>query len=251
MIGVKVRCYGRLNDFLAKSRREAAFDHHVEEAPAVKDLIESLGVPHPEVELILVNTQPTDFDYIVRDGDQINVYPDLDAAIHAGIAPTIHVRPEPLPEARFVLDVHLGRLAAQLRMMGFDTLYRNDYEDDELAKISSTERRILLTRDLGVLKRGIVVYGYYVRATNPERQLVEVMRRYNLFGVCQPFFRCTECNSVLVKVDKEAVSDRLQARTKQFYDDFRQCQGCGKIYWKGTHYQRMQRLIDGVLKQQE
>ena len=243
-----IRFHGRLNDFLPKRQRAISFDHEFDEAPSIKDLIESLGVPHPEVEVMLVNSTAVNFDTLVRDGDQIVVYPDLDDVIAAGQSPSVHVRPDPLPEARFILDVHLGRLAAHLRMAGFDTLYRNDYEDDELARISSVESRIVLTRDLGVLKRGIVVYGYFVRETKPERQLSEILRRYKLFEKLHPFYRCTECNGLLIKVEKETISDRLEARTKQFYDDFRQCQGCAKIYWKGNHFERMQRFFDEISK---
>lgn len=241
--------HGRLNDFLPKRYRATTFDHEFDEAPSIKDLIESLGVPHPEVEVMLVNGTPVDFDTLVRHGDRIAVYPDLDDVITDGQLPSVHVRPAPLAEARFILDVHLGRLAAHLRMAGFDTLYRNDYEDDELARISSAENRILLTRDLGVLKRGIVVYGYFVRETKPERQLAEILRRYKLFEALNPFHRCTDCNGVLVSVDKDSISDRLEARTKQFYHDFRLCQGCGKIYWKGNHYERMQRFFNSLTEQ--
>ncbi|MCL4402662.1 MAG: Mut7-C ubiquitin/RNAse domain-containing protein, partial [Acidobacteria bacterium] len=135
------RFYAELNDFLAPERRARPFDREFIDASTVKDMIESFGIPHTEVDLILANGESVDFDYIVRDGDRISVYPMFEAL---DISPLLRVRPRPLRDPRFVLDIHLGRLAGYLRMMGFDTLYRNDYTDAELARISRDEHRILL-----------------------------------------------------------------------------------------------------------
>ncbi|HLY32058.1 MAG TPA: Mut7-C RNAse domain-containing protein, partial [Ktedonobacterales bacterium] len=146
-------------------------------------------------------------------------------------------------EPRFVLDVHLGRLAAYLRMLGFDTLYENHCDDDVLARISSEQARILLTRDVGLLKRGVVVYGYFVRATQPEAQLAEVARRYRLLGLIQPFARCLRCNGLLAPAPKAEVADVLPPNVRDDYEEFRRCQACEQVYWRGTHYQRMQRVI--------
>src|SRR5258705_10284063 len=214
------RFYAQLNYFLARHRRVAGFSHTFDESPSIKDMIESLGVPHTEVTLILVNGNPVDFAYRVQDGDRISVYP---AFTGIDIAPLSDNPTGDAVEMRFILDVHLGRLAAYLRMLGFDTLYRNDYDDPELAQVSSDEDRILLTRDLGLLKRSVVRHGYYVRNTDPVRQLAEVLRQYNLFDMNRPFHRCLNCNNLLEVVDKAAIDDRLTARTKQYYDDFRIC----------------------------
>jgi uncharacterized protein with PIN domain len=146
-----------------------------------------------------------------------------------------------------VLDTHLGQLAAYLRMLGFDTLYRNDYPDDELARIASQEQRILLTRDRGLLKRGIIVYGYYVRETDPRRQMVEILRRYQLDGVIAPFRRCIRCNGPLRAVQKADIADRLAPKTREFYQEFSMCAACDQIYWKGSHYERMRQFIEGLL----
>jgi len=156
------RFHAELNDFLPPSKRQVSFAHLFKAHPSIKDTIEALGVPHTEVDLILVNGESVDFSYILQDGDRICVYPVSESS---HITPTIGVRPKPLLVPRFVLDIHLGKLATSLRMLGFDTLYRNDYADEELAHISSTQERILLTRDRGVLMRSIVTYGYYVRET--------------------------------------------------------------------------------------
>jgi uncharacterized protein with PIN domain len=164
------------------------------------------------------------------------------------ISPLVRVRPRPLRETRFILDVHLGRLAVYLRMLGFDAFYRNDYADEELARLSSQEGRILLTRDRGLLKRNLVTHGCCIRATNPRQQLVEVLRRFDLFASLDPFSRCLHCNGQLQKVDKEAVSDRLPPQTRMYYDEFRRCQNCDRVYWPGSHFQRMQQFIESVLR---
>ena len=241
------RFYAELNDFLPPAKRQITVVHSFEGRVSIKHMIEALGVPHPEVDLVLVNGQSVDFSYLVQDGDRISVYPVFESI---DITPLVRVRPQPLRESRFVLDTHLGRLAAYLRMLGFDTIYCNDYADEELAQISSQEGRILLTRDRGLLKRSEVTHGYCIRGTNSGRQLVEVLRRFDLFQAVTPFMRCVRCNGSLEPVSKEAISQRLQPKTRQYYDEFRICQGCDRIYWKGSHYQRMQRFIQSVLAQE-
>jgi uncharacterized protein with PIN domain len=208
-------------------------------------MIEALGVPHTEVDLILVNSRSVDFSYLVQNGDRISVYPVFETF---DITPLVRLRPHPLRETRFVLDVHLGRLTTYLRMLGFDALYRNDYADEELARISSSEGRILLTRDRGLLKRSIVTHGYCLRTTNPRQQLIEVLRRFDLFASVKPFQRCLHCNGLLQPVDKTAISQRLLPKTRQYYDEFHCCRVCDRIYWKGSHYQRMQQFVDSVLQ---
>lgn len=240
------RFYAELNDFLPAARRQVAFCHVFAGRVAVKDMIEALGVPHTEVDLILVDGRSVDFSYLVQAGDRVSVYPVFEAI---DIAPLVRVRPAPLREPRFVLDTHLGQLASYLRMLGFDTLYRNDYADDELARVSSQEGRILLTRDRGLLKRGAVTHGYCVRATDPRRQVVEVLRRFDLFGAVAPFRRCMRCNGVLEPVDKAAVAERLPPRVREDFEEFRRCWGCGQVYWKGSHYDRMRAFVARVLEE--
>ncbi|MBD2101047.1 Mut7-C RNAse domain-containing protein [Leptolyngbya sp. FACHB-261] len=241
------RFYAELNDFLAPERRQARFSHCFRGHESVKDLIESLGVPHPEVNLILVNGESTDFYYSVQDGDWLSIYP---AFTTIDIEPVSRVQPQPLPQARFVLDINLGRLATYLRMLGFDVLYWNDGQDEDLARLSCNEERILLSRDRGLLKRSIVNHGYCVRSTDPQEQLVEVLRRFNLFGAIMPFRRCLSCNSELELVAKDSILERLPPQTRQDYEDFRLCPRCDQIYWQGSHYQRMQQFIEQVLQQQ-
>lgn len=238
---ISIRFYEELNDFLPPERRKAAFAHMLRNAGSVKDLIESLGVPHTEVDLILVNGASVDFQYRVQDGDRISVYPVFEAL---DITPLTHLRPAPLRVVRFVLDTHLGRLAAYLRMLGFDTLYRNDYDDPALARISAEEHRILLTCDRRLLMHKQITHGYCVRARRPQAQLLEIVARFDLFGARRPFTRCMHCNGLIQTIAKDAVADRLPPRTRVYYGEFWLCPACGKIYWKGSHYLRMQKLIE-------
>lgn len=240
----EVRFYAELNDFLEPWRRSRTTSYGFDVSGSVKDLIEALGVPHTEVDLILANGESVDFSYRVKNGDRISVYPQFEAM---DISPLVRMRPQPLRDLRFVADTHLGRLAAYLRMVGFDTVYRRDYGDRELAKISANEKRILLTRDRGLLKRNIVIRGYYVRATNPRGQLAEVLQRFDLAGLIAPFQRCVHCNELLQPTRKELISDRLQPETKQYFEEFCTCPDCQRIYWKGSHYRRMQRLIESII----
>jgi uncharacterized protein with PIN domain len=242
------RFYAELNDFLSPDRRQVTFAHAFELPASIKDMIEALGVPHTEVDLILANGESVDFTYLVRDGDCISVYPVFESL---DIAAVLRVRPQPLRQPCFVLDTHLGRLAVYLRLLGFDSLYRNDYSDDELARICSEERRILLTRDRGLLKRNQVTHGYCVRTTDPRQQLAEVVRRFDLTDAITPFCRCLRCNGPLRPVSKEAILDQLPPLTAQYYDEFSRCETCGRVYWPGSHYRRMRELVEQVRHQSE
>ena len=242
------RFYAELNAFLPPGRRMVSFDHPFLLSGSVRDMTEALGVPHTEVDLVLINGESVDFSHPVQDGDRISVYPVFESL---DITPLVHVRPRPLRQTRFVLDTHLGKLAVYLRMVGFDTLYRNDYADETLARISSGEGRILLTRDRELLKRSMVTHGYWLRATDPRQQLVEVVRRFDLFRAIAPFQRCLRCNGLLEPVAKHAVSDRLQPKTRAYYDEFSICRICDRVYWRGSHYRRMQRFIERLLEQEE
>ncbi|MEH2074946.1 MAG: Mut7-C RNAse domain-containing protein [Nostoc sp.] len=236
--------HAELNHFLPRHQKQVKISHFFEEKASIKDMIESLGVPHPEVDFINVNGEYVNFSYIVSDGDTINVYP---ISARSVIIPSISLLPTPLSIICFVLDIHLGKLAASLRLLGFDTLYRNDYEDEELAQISSSQERIILTRDKGLLMRSLVTYGYYVRNTNPQEQIIEVLQRFDLFKLISPFKRCLRCNGLLESVEKESIVDKLPENVRSQIDEFQRCQDCDRIYWKGSHYERLQQFIDGVL----
>lgn len=239
-----IRCYAELNDFLPRERRQVAFEHAWDGRVSVKDLLEGLGVPHGEVDLLLVNGESSGFERLVEDGDRVAAYPVFESF---DIASETKVRPEPLRQTRFVLDVHLGRLAAFLRLAGFDALYRRECGDAELAEIAAATKRILLSRDRSLLKRRIVTHGYYVRSTDPAQQLAEVVLRFDLARTARPFTRCTVCNGALSAVSRVEVADRVPPRSRRLYDDYRRCLDCGRVYWKGTHHERLRRLLDAAL----
>ncbi len=238
------RFQGTLNDHLRPNRRGTALVYRFDGRPAVRDAIEALGVPHPEVDAIVVDGTAVDFAYRLREGDHVTVWP---LGAPSDPVPVVRVGPPPLSEPRFVLDIHLGRLAAYLRMLGFDTRYGSDAGDEALANSAAVERRALLTRDRGLLKRSIVMHGYYVRAVRPRAQLREVVDRFGLAPLAAPFTRCMRCNGSIEPVDVAQVRASLQPLTLHHYDAFRRCASCGAVYWAGPHHRRMRRLVAEVL----
>jgi uncharacterized protein with PIN domain len=235
------RFYEELNDFLSRSLRKVPFTYTFSGKPAVKDAIEAIGVPHTEVDLILVNGNSVDFYYHLKDGDMVSVYPVFESLDISGVT---HLRSAPLRTPKFILDVHLGKLAGKLRMLGFDTLYRNDYTDSEVSRIAASQGRIVLTRDIGLLKIKEVKRGYWIRSQSTKGQLVEVLDHFDLHSMIQPFRRCMRCNGVIKSVDKEEVKEQLQHRTRKYYDEFYRCSSCGAVYWKGSHYERMVSTVE-------
>lgn len=232
---VTVRIYAQLNRFLPEELRQHAFRRTIDGFPSVKNVIESLGIPHTEVDFILANGVPVDFAYTVRDGDRLSVFPVFRSI---DITSVTMVRPAP-GSIRFVLDGHLGKLATLLRMSGFDAVYMNDAEDRALANFSADQNRILLTRDRGLLKRKQVTRGYCVVSDDPETQLTEVLQRYDLFGKMKPFSRCLICNTLLEPAAKQDVISKIPELIADCYSDFKTCPTCGRVYWKGTQYDRM------------
>ncbi len=238
------RFHGELNDFLPAGRRGVRFTHRFSGSPTVKDAIEALGVPHAEVDVVLVDGRPVTFAHRLGDGVAVSVHPAFGAT---EVAPRDRVGPAPLDEPRFVLDGHLGRLAAYLRMLGFDAWYRNDVRDEVLATVSTTENRILLTRDRALLRRGAVVRGRFVRSDQPRQQLREIVERFELRPRIAAFTRCIRCNGRLEPVDRDEVLERLQPLTRRYYDVFARCRSCNSVFWRGSHHARMTRLIETVL----
>jgi uncharacterized protein with PIN domain/sulfur carrier protein ThiS len=235
--------YGALNDFLRPAFRHATLVCDFAGSGSVKDLVEALGVPHPEIDLIVVNDQPVPFTHGVRDGDRVAVFPRF-LAIDLGDIPRLG--PEAQATPRFIADVHLGRLTAYLRLAGFDTEYRRDYTDREIVEISAADDRAVLTRDLGVLKHRAVTRGYFVRHTQPARQLVETLRHFDLLPHAAPFTRCVRCNSCLRPIPKGRVEHLLLPRTRQAFRDFSRCPTCAHVYWQGSHYERISLLLQAA-----
>lgn len=224
---------GRLNDFLPRDQREQVIPVQFRERQSVKHLAESLGVPHPEIGRVQVNGQEEPLNVITQDQDRVELYPMPDSYPGAG---------------HFILDVHLGRLTAYLRMLGFDCLYETEYDDPQLAAIAGEEKRILLTRDRRLLMRKSVTEGYCLRSLDSLEQLTEVVRRFDLAHRAVPFHRCLRCNHLLEPVSKEAILDRLEPLTKKYFDEFHICPVCGQIYWKGSHYDKMEKIVAEIEK---
>jgi hypothetical protein len=222
-----------LQPLLKRDLRSGPVDLRFRGPQSVKHLIESLGIPHTEIGPLYVNGISTRLEYIVRDGDSIEVRP---------VSPAANESVEP----RFVLDGHLGRLASHLRMLGLDSLYHNDYEDEQLVRASVEEERILLTRDRLLLMHKVIKHGYLLRSMDPTEQLYEVVQRFGLVKWVKPFERCMNCNHPLKPVSKEMVLEKLEPLTKKYYDEFKLCPACKQVYWKGSHYERMLGLIAKV-----
>ncbi len=234
------RFYEELNDFLPAAFRKRSFERSFDGTPAVKNVVEAIGVPHTEIDLILVDGVSVGFGHRLAGGERVAVYPLFE---RLDIAPLNRLRPRPLREPRFVLDVHLGRLARYLRLLGFDAAYDREAADEALAARSAAEHRILLTRDLGLLKRAEVTHGYWLRSTDPERQVAEVVRALDLAGASRPFTRCMICNAPLANVAEPEVRAALPEGVRGRHAHIARCTGCGRLYWPGSHFEKLARLV--------
>src|ERR1700737_1208899 len=243
---LNVRAYSELNDFLGPESRGLTARRPFRTHQTVKDVLEAMGIPHTEIDLILVNGDPEAFSHRPSTGDRIAAYPMFEAF---DIGPTAKLRPTPLRDPRFVVDVNLGRLARLLRVLGFDVWWTSDADDQSLAEISLEQQRILLTRDRGLLKRRAICHGLFVHSQQPEQQTLEVIRRLDLRERLAPLTRCVRCNGRLATVSKDEVIDALEPLTRRYYDEFSRCADCGRIYWAGSHYARLLGLVDRLRDQ--
>ncbi len=243
MYKVYIRFYEELNDFLPKNKKKIKFEHVYIDRASVKDVIESYGVPHTEVDLILVNGKSVGFNYLISNGDDISAYPVFESL---DISDVQHLRPRPLRKPKFICDVHLGKLARYLRMLGFDVYYKNNLADEEIVKFSLEERRAILTRDIGILKRNEVTHGYYIRSNKVKVQTEEVVKRFDLQKLIKEFTRCLDCNLQLVQVDKSKIINELPPKVATSKQEFYKCSGCNKLYWRGTHHQKMLSFVQKI-----
>lgn len=238
------RFYAELNRFLAPCYRQRSFAYPLSRDATVKHMIEALGIPHTEVELILVNRESVDFSHRLRDGERVSAYPWFSTL---DISSLTKVRSKPAHRGKFIADAHLGQLAKNLRMLGFDVLYRNDYSDAEVTRIAVEEGRIVLTRDRDLLIRKEIACGCYLHAISSDEQVAEVVMRFDLSRTARAFSRCLNCNGLLRVVEKSAVADRIPQYSSQFYDRFFECDACARVYWEGSHVTRMRQRIAGML----
>lgn len=244
MIRVTLRFYGDLNVLVYPNHKKTAFERSLPGPTSVKDLIEGCGVPHTEVDLILVDGESVGFSYLVQDGNQISVYPFFDVI---DLPEGDRLQQSTLADPRFLVDVNLGKLARYLRLAGFDTVYHTHAKDDVLIEQMLEEDRALLSRDRKLLMRKVVTCGYLPRSDQPTIQLEEVFRRFDLFDDVDPYSRCVHCNGVLQSVPKEQILDQLEPLTKRHFDDFSQCPNCGQVYWAGSHRRRLDERMKKIL----
>ncbi|HJV61125.1 MAG TPA: Mut7-C RNAse domain-containing protein [Albitalea sp.] len=239
-----LRFYEELNDFLAPHRRKREFELRCAENATVKNAIESVGVPHTEVELILADGEPVGFDHRVHPGERISVYPMFEAF---DVSPLLRLRPQPLRDPRFIADAQLGGLARWLRMLGFDTAFDNQAGDADIRARAAAESRTILTRDRQLLICRDVTHGCYVHALQPAQQVREVVQRLQLASQARPFTRCLRCNEALQPVEKAAVLAQLPPRVARGHERFMQCPRCRRVYWQGDHHRRMNEALHGLL----
>lgn len=240
MIRICFRFYEELNDYLPKELRKVWFEYSFPDGSNLKNAILSMGVPPEKIDLILVNQQSKGFDYLLHDGDQISVFPTFELFNISGIS---QIREKPLQNPKFICDVHLGRLCKYLRMLGWDTLYSNQYTPEEMVAISRQENRIILSRNYKLTRDREVTHSYWIRSANPLEQISDLTDKLDLTTGADQLTRCLNCNDKLLAIEKQEILERLQPLTMKYHTEFLWCATCNQIYWKGTHFENMLKFI--------
>ena len=240
------RFYEELNDLLPKHRQKTDSEVEFEGKRSVKDMIEALGVPHTEVDLILVNSESVNFSYIIKDADRISVYPVLESL---NIENVTRLRPSPLRKTRFVADINLGDIVKYMRALGLDVFFDPSLSPLEIIAISKNKNRIILTKSKNLLKYKDVSHGILIRPESTTKQIACIIEYLDIKDRIKSFTRCLLCNSPLENISKKEIEDRIPPRTKEFCDGYVYCRKCDKIYWKGTHYIKMKNMIHEILGQ--
>ena len=238
---IRLRFHGDLNVFLRSKAGDAVIERRLAEKTSIKDVIESCGVPHPEVDLILIDEQTVGFDHTVANDAKVEVF-----SVENRDTDSTEKRLQTVDITTFVADGHLGGLTRNLRLLGFDVAYEQNADDRQLLEVMVRENRALLTRDRRLLMHGIVQHGYCPRSQNAKEQTIEVVRRFDLSGLIAPFTRCLRCNALLEEAAKADVIDKLEPLTKIYYDQFRRCPDCKQIYWPGSHFPKLQKRIEEI-----
>ncbi len=240
------RFYEELNDFLPPPRRKTDFEAQFTDRRSIKDMIEALGVPHTEVDLILVNGESVDFKYILREGDRISVYPVFESL---NIEDVTRLRKMPLRTTRFIADINIGDVVKYMRAMGFDVYFDTSLSPGEIIKISQKEKRTILTRSRNLLKFSEVTHGIFLHKGTTAEQIKRVVDYLNITDNVRPFSRCLSCNGLLKEISKEEIKDRVPPKARRLFNRYTYCRACDKVYWRGTHFARMKRVIDQILGQ--
>ena len=238
---VRLNLHGDLGFFLRSRTRHESIERSLSEKTSVKDVIESCGIPHTEVNVILVDGETVDFAHTLAREAELDVFPvgNCDPLLK-------EKRLQSYCTTMFVSDGHLGKLTRNLRLLGFDVAYDQQANDRELLEVMTRENRALLTRDRRLLMHAIVQHGYCPRSQNADDQTIEVIRRFDLLGSIAPFTRCLRCNERLREVAKDDVIEKLEPLTKIYYEQFRHCTGCGQIYWPGSHFEKLQKRVETI-----
>ncbi|MCX8057647.1 MAG: Mut7-C ubiquitin/RNAse domain-containing protein [Ignavibacteria bacterium] len=237
---LKIKFHDELKKFL-KKKSNGFIKHIFIDQTTVKDLIEAFGIPHTEVEVILVNKESVDFNYKIKDGDKIEVFPQYKSELHKK-AKRLKYKFKGKP--KFVADVHLGKLVREMRKLGLDVYYNSNFDDERIVDISNSENRIIITRDLGLLKRKNVKFGIYLKSNHTKEQLKEIFSKYDLAKLINPLTLCLECGTRLKRISKEKAILKLKNHQFEKSMKFYFCTKCEKIYWQGSHYQRMLKSIE-------
>ena len=239
---VTFRFHGELGFFLSEEQQEHLFTYRFKGNPSVKDAIEAHNVPHTEVGCIKINNVPVDFSEHLSDTQYIDVYPVVSAE-----TTDCSLKLRSPPQLRFVADVHLGKCTRYLRLFGYDVFYRRHFNDEDIVRTALREKRIILTRDRRLLHIKEVEHGCCLHSQNAVEQLQQLNKRYSLSEGAKPFTRCLSCNGILSEVDKQSVIDQLEPKTIQYYNDFKKCDACGKIFWRGSHIEVLEKVLHEVV----
>lgn len=232
---------GSLGDFLdlTETHRHIVF---FELHPSAKDLIEAQGIPHTALFKLEINGKEKTLDYNLQDGDEISVYPF--ETVNKNTFDPIFSSP-----TSFIVDVHLGKLARTLRLLGFNAQFNTSWDDDDIIRLSNSAHGMILTRDIELLKNGDTKYGYWIRSTDPDQQIKELFQRFSLRNQIKPFSRCMKCNGLLEKVRPDEVEDRIPPKVKKWHSIFYKCSNCGQVYWKGSHFNKLEQKVAALIKQ--
>lgn len=242
---IQVRCFAELNDYLPNHQRYNTFSLSVSQPCSVQHLVDLINIPSVNIDLVLVNGQSVTLEYVLQENDLVSIYPIFETFDISNIT---KVRKTPLRSPKFVLDVHLGKLAHLLRMLGFDAAYKNNFTDNMLIDISTKEKRILLSKDKTLINTNTLSHAYLIKNKEPRLQLLEILDKLDLYTLINPFTRCIECNSLLQKVDKKIIFARIPEAVRNWCNEYYICLSCNRIYWKGSHYKHMNSYIEEIFK---
>lgn len=231
---LKINFPDEFNIFRRKKNKWPEIIYPLEQKTSIKHIIESLGVPHTEIGKIIAEDNEVNFNYIPVNSQKVTLLPIIPPF---DVTKPSLLRPEPLQQISFVVDVNVGKLALLLRMLGLDAEYSPKFLDKDI--LSFCEKRIVLSKDIGLLECKQIIFGRHVRSVYPDDQLVEIIKFFGINGPFKFFTRCLRCNKKLVPVNKKDILHRLEPKTKKYFDRFKICPQCRRIYWQGSHHEKM------------